>query len=649
MSSDVTAVTYAKVSLLSQHIHRSEGSCTVCSRFLCAVRPHYSDGPSASRSLSLSLASMASLRGAVCPYDGRCYRKNPQHFRDFYHPIQLPDSPGVNVFPEAMARPEFPATPKRVRTEGYSHSDHVSVATTEVVQDASSSSSYVTPQWTPPMLQHSLPGVMFNTCHPTTVTTAVVPSQEVWLSPDHSSVDHLETLEEEGPSVALLRQLLLRDPRLQAVDACRDEASGNLPSLTSDFENAGECLKGAYGMPFVEADIRAVLLAAVELRPADPLHAFTGWRLVGPLELLWRVYCWQVEHPQATCPSAGSFFLDEAAKWRCARFRYDPPECMTLAVANGNDEAKQQQHHLCYHRDDPSEVPTVVALGSAADCTFKIVSRTLATYLLAHAHQTGSATAVKALEAAIRSSTGSFRESDDPTATPTQHLFAFGDGRRPPTFSSLASSAVRYRRRHQLATTTHGLGIQAPYNSETEIGYRPLCMSTKRLQQILGSWDAEYAARRQLTPTTVAAATSLPEGRRAFTGRDWEEIHEQFRYSDMANDEGDFALGLELGLNLFSAVRAPSFLPVRRTVGDTPPTAVAPTRSNLSEGGLVVGDEEGELRDCNPLLWHSFRMLDCAYMLLGRSLFRHILRCHIPLLAGQRQVMQRLEEVFSSL
>ena len=66
------------------------------------------------------------------------------------------------------------------------------------------------------------------------------------------------------------------------------------------------------------------------------------------------------------------------------------------------------------------------------------------------------------------------------------------------------------------------------------------------------------------------------------------DLDEQLRFADIANDESDFGLSLQLGLNMFS---------------------------------FSVCD--------NQVAHEAARLLDVAYMLLGRSTFRHILKAHM--------------------
>ena len=283
-----------------------------------------------------------------------------------------------------------------------------------------------------------------------------------------------------------------------------------------------------YEMPFPVKELEAILSIARELNPSAPLTAFPGVRLVGPFEVI-----------------LGRTFASDAEKWRAWRFRWDPPEVQTVAVSQrterkGTSAAELPATHLGFHRDDPRELPQMVVRGSAFESTFTIEGSSLGAALSTFVEQQG-----------------------DPAASYVARRLkdVFGEADK--------ADAVQKRRKKTLGKTFHGLAFSIPYNRKTEIGYREPLLSDSQLHSLLSVMN-----RGSMTP------------------KQDEAMDEQLRLADIANDESDFGLSLQLGLNFFSSVVAN-----------------------------------------NAVLWNAQRMLDVAYMLLGRDLFRHILQCHMRYLA----------------
>ncbi len=291
-------------------------------------------------------------------------------------------------------------------------------------------------------------------------------------------------------------------------------------------------------------ELRAIYAACVAACPENPLSALSPWRLVGPFELL---------HQAALDAAAGRstptpVFASDTAKWTRFRFRYDPPELQTVAVKvaaassrGGSDTAAGSvtvDAHLCYHRDDPKDLPGFVALGRGEHNgnTFAIEGSSLAAILAAYAPSSGAAAAT--LEK------------------------AYG---KPDKIKMIAKRA-----KQSLASTCHGLDMCVPYDRRTELGYRDPLIDT---------------------PDFVKMLHGLNEGTIRRSALD--EFDNQLRMADIANDECDFGLSLELGLNCFAhVVRA------------------------------------------NDVFGQCIRMMDMAYMLLNRDLYRHILKCHGIALCG---------------
>lgn len=236
-------------------------------------------------------------------------------------------------------------------------------------------------------------------------------------------------------------------------------------------------------------------------------------------------------------------FATDADKWRYARFRYDPPEVQTVAVSHCPSGGAAEQQHLAYHRDDPLQLPTMVVRGSAKSPTFEVMCETLVRTLLGLLHDGKHVAQHKALQSAV-----------------------------PSTALGMDSAAMlKARRKVSIVGTLHRLGVVVPYDKKSEVGYRPPMHTQQQLKTMVVAWNQGKILPKQL-----------------------DELNEQFQWADIANDECDFGLNLELGINLFSLCYSR-----------------------------------------NDVLWHTWRILETVYSLLNRELYRHILKCHLLVLAGE--------------
>ena len=244
----------------------------------------------------------------------------------------------------------------------------------------------------------------------------------------------------------------------------------------------------------------------------------------------------------------GKSFSSDSDKWRHFRFRYDPPEVQTVAISTAvSEDLSLPERHVAYHRDDPINYPGMVVMGTSRGNKFSIEGDSVAGFLL---RSIPEGPALLALRSAFPLAAKQFRDKN--------------------TVQAL-------RRKQQTAATLHGLGILVPYDKKTEVGYREMMLSLAQLKNIVAAWNSG-----------------------ALTPKSHEDIEEQFRFADIANDECDFGLNVELGLNLLALVEKK-----------------------------------------NDVLYHAHRILDMAYMLLGRGLYQHILLCHLPTLAGGPVLMAK--------
>ncbi|KAK7198196.1 Zinc-finger (CX5CX6HX5H) motif containing protein [Novymonas esmeraldas] len=574
----------------------------------------------------------------VCPYDGRCYRKNPQHFLDHTHPLQYPaaDSTSDAV---GTRRPTPPsdvdgaAPPKRRRA------DTKGGAAAEARQRRCAGE------------QDSLAGG-----DDTTGVDSFDGSDSV-PPPPSSSPSPLQADEGAMASPEQLQRFLMHPPRLGALvdtDAAADVARHTrspLPLLQkSSWAGVADVLRRAYAsMGFDTADVQCVLLSACALRPDSPPDAFPGWRLVGPFELA-------VAYAECCVAASASGSSDGEAqvqlrlaglvhpadaevgarRWRCARYRYDPPECQTVVLrvatsASPSDTAAAEAAagtHLCYHRDDPTDVPGLLVRGTARAATFSVCNNqgSLAAFLYAsYAERCDTALpsdGAAAIVAAMDNALGAMADAGVPGHAAL---------RRACRLSCNAQTSTAARRGACVANTYSGLGICVPTHPTAGGGYRrPQIPSGVSYSNCLRDWEAAFvtaacggdrdAAGVGVVPPHRAARHGDLAKAKSFSDRMSAILDDIYVSADVANDEGDCGASLELGLNSMSCILAD----VCVVPPPAPQHARAPgTRQSPQQTGATV----------DPVLWQTYRLLDCAYMLLRRPLYRHVLRCHLPALA----------------
>lgn len=228
--------------------------------------------------------------------------------------------------------------------------------------------------------------------------------------------------------------------------------------------------------------------------PQDALYETLGLRLVGPFDVL------SGKLTSKSVKSADDFLCH----WR---YYYDPPEMQT--ILRGDDE---RMYHLGYFRDDPKELPVFVASNAAKDgCKINRVAGNL------------FAAACKEITAALKTTPDERKKSRLKKLNGA--LIEFAEVKRH------AVDEGTKKRPKTMAATFHGAGIVVPYDSKTEVGYRPLPVSNAKLKAILTKISS--------SPTDEARADNMVE------------LQEIITNMHLANDECDYGMGLELGLDLF--------------------------------------------------------------------------------------------------
>lgn len=214
------------------------------------------------------------------------------------------------------------------------------------------------------------------------------------------------------------------------------------------------------------------------------------------------------------------------------RGAHDPPETEPCVITTTGEHAAR----YCFHRDDPTMLPTMLVRVVGDDFKFELEGNSVAALL---ASLTGDAE-LGAVAAAFR---------------------------------GLDKAAVKKRRTAAcIAKTASGLGIVVPYDKKTELGYREPRLSATYIFTILDALNAGNIKPKQQ-----------------------QDLDEQVQFSDISNDECDFGLGLQLGLDFFTRV--------------------------------------GPRAATNEL---CFRTLSVAYSLLGRDAFTTILHLHLAKLNAAR-------------
>ncbi|CAG2100753.1 unnamed protein product [Medioppia subpectinata] len=230
-------------------------------------------------------------------------------------------------------------------------------------------------------------------------------------------------------------------------------------------------------------------------KPEDALIDGLGLRLVGPYDVL-------------TGRIKKSAIKDRDQVLCHWRFYYDLPEFQTILASNTNG------YHLGYFRDEPyEENPIVVSNSGDNSCMIEGMADNIcaALYLLIQRRKPKAASNAKCLTE-LESKLKEFC---------TKNKINFTE-----------NSRLKSRKPKVNAKTFNELGFVVPYDKKTEVGYRPLPQTNSELKKLLSAiMKVDVDVRNE--------SKSLA---------DLQEIIQLVSY---ANDEYDFGMGLELGIDLF--------------------------------------------------------------------------------------------------
>lgn len=192
------------------------------------------------------------------------------------------------------------------------------------------------------------------------------------------------------------------------------------------------------------------------------------------------------------------------------RFYYDPPEFQTIIIGDN-----KTQYHMGYFRDSPDELPVYVGTNEAKkNCIINQngdnVFAAIKLFLMK-----------KLKEVTDRKKTSILKNIDEKLTEAARELGYSLEQR---------TSKMRQRDKKVVTKTFHGAGLVVPVD-KNDVGYRELPETDADLKRICKA---------------IVEAASDEERLKAFA-----PIQEMMTFVQFANDECDYGMGLELGMDLF--------------------------------------------------------------------------------------------------
>eukprot|EP00794_Sanderia_malayensis_P007211 gene7211-8019_t len=194
-----------------------------------------------------------------------------------------------------------------------------------------------------------------------------------------------------------------------------------------------------------------------------------------------------------------------------SRFFYDPPEFMTVL----SEKNYHTGFHIGYFRDEPSALPLIVASNEVeVSCQLKICGDNLFYAVRSHAEGCMKQTKDKSKLAKMKNI---LSKIDDKAKRSNYNMKS-------------QSPVIKQRGKHVVTKSFHKAGIVVPID-DNEVGYRPLNISDAALNSLL---------------------TRICEGEsEELRDKFYDELHDLVTLVQFANDECDYGMGLELGIDLF--------------------------------------------------------------------------------------------------
>ncbi|XP_028974073.2 histone PARylation factor 1 isoform X3 [Esox lucius] len=231
--------------------------------------------------------------------------------------------------------------------------------------------------------------------------------------------------------------------------------------------------------------------------PRDALKETLGLRLVGPFDILAEA------HRNSANPQP-NYHLH----WR---YFYDPPEYQTILQGTGDT-----QLHLGYYRDSPDSLPVFVGENEVKKgCTISQMGDNMF--------------------AAVYLFLGKKRKEKGGRKEGGGALGILGEELRERAESlglslEQKSKAMKLRDKKVVTKTFHGAGLVVPVD-KNDVGYRELPETDAGLKRVCKA---------------IVEARSDEERMKAFG-----PLQEMITFVQFANDECDYGMGLELGMDLF--------------------------------------------------------------------------------------------------
>ncbi|XP_038610903.1 histone PARylation factor 1 [Tachyglossus aculeatus] len=232
-------------------------------------------------------------------------------------------------------------------------------------------------------------------------------------------------------------------------------------------------------------------------RPADALSISLGLQLVGPYDIL------AGKHKMLKKSTDLNFNLH----WR---FFYDPPEFQTVIVGD-----TKSQYHMGYFRDTPEDFPVCVAANEAKkSCTIAQLGENVFAAVKLFLSK-------KLKDVTDKKKSCLLRNIDEKLTEAAKDLGY-----------SLEQRTVKMKQREKkvVTKTFHGAGLVVPID-KNDVGYRELPETDANLKRIC---------------KTIVEAPSDDQRMKAFA-----PLQEMMTFVQFANDECDYGMGHELGMDLF--------------------------------------------------------------------------------------------------
>lgn len=231
-------------------------------------------------------------------------------------------------------------------------------------------------------------------------------------------------------------------------------------------------------------------------KPYEALLSSLGLQLVGPFDIL-------AGKHKAARSSQPNYHLH----WR---YFYDPPEFQTIVKGDS-----KTQHHMGYYRDSPEELPVFVGANEAKKCCAitPVGDNIFAAVKLFLTRKMKEMTDKKQI--------GVLKSLDENLGSAAERLGYNLEQK---------STPMKQRDKKVVTKTFHGAGLVVPVD-ENDVGYRELPETDASLKKICKS---------------IVEASDDDERIKAFA-----PIQEIITYVQFANDECDYGMGYELGIDLF--------------------------------------------------------------------------------------------------